>query len=54
MVENPKVIWLAPACEDERTWCEDNMWPNGCEECGMMPVKYVLAEDQSQMKTDMK
>jgi hypothetical protein len=48
-VENHKTIWLQPACDDTidgREWCQDNVWPNGCEECGAMPVKYVLAPDQ--------
>jgi hypothetical protein len=22
------------------------MWEDGCEECGTMPVKYVLAQEQ--------
>jgi hypothetical protein len=43
---NPKVIYLVPACEastgDGRTWAEDNPWPD-CE-CGHRPVQYVLGE----------
>jgi hypothetical protein len=43
------VIWLEPdceGCEDDRAWSHSNEWPAGCEECGEMPVKYVLAPDQ--------
>jgi hypothetical protein len=43
------VIWLQPPCEscdEDRLWCQDNVWPEGCDECGAMPVKYVLAADQ--------
>ena len=45
------VIWLQPWCQacdatEDRTWCQDNVWEGGCEECGEMPVKYVLAPDQ--------
>ena len=46
-----KVIWLQHECKvcqykQDRLWCQDNVWEDGCEECGTMPVKYVLAEDQ--------
>lgn len=46
-----KVIWLQPACCDgghkyDREWSSTNEWPNGCEDCGEMPVKYILAPDQ--------
>lgn len=56
-MNDPKVIWLAPeCCGDERTWCEDNAWPDGCEDCGTPPVKYIRApeSEQPQMKADMK
>lgn len=49
MSDHP-IIWLQPGCEgcenQDRMWCQDNVWPEGCEECGAMPVKYVLAPDQ--------
>lgn len=42
-------IWLAPGCEgqcaQDREWCSDNVF-EPCEECGAMPVKYILAPDQ--------
>lgn len=45
-----KTIWLQPSCQacaaEDRSWCQDNVWEGGCEECGTMPVKYVLAPDQ--------
>lgn len=45
----PPVIWLAPGCVvcniEDRCWCPDNAFEQ-CEECGAMPVKYVLALDQ--------
>jgi hypothetical protein len=45
-----KIIWLQPWCEtcdacDDRAWCEDNVWEDGCE-CGAMPVKYEIARFQ--------
>lgn len=49
--EHP-IIWLQPKCADcdeDRTWCQDNVWGRGCEECGAMPVKYVLAPDQPEL-----
>lgn len=53
-MENYKVIWLQPWCQDcgnaDRMWCQDNVWSDGCEECGTMPVKYVLATDQPEPK----
>lgn len=50
-MEPHKAIWLQPWCRvcehtEDRTWSQDNYWEDGCEECGMMPVKYVLAPDQ--------
>jgi hypothetical protein len=51
MQVTPKVIWLQPWCQEcewaneDRTWCKDNVWEEGCE-CGQMPVKYELAEFQ--------
>lgn len=44
-----QVIWLAPrcggVCVQDREWCQDAVW-GPCEECGAMPVKYILAPDQ--------
>lgn len=49
-----ETIWLAPWCDgcekqcysDEgRTWCQENVY-EPCEECGRMPVKYMIAPDQ--------
>jgi len=44
--EQHKVIWLQPTCKEcvnhDRAWCQDNVWENGCEECGAQPVKYVI------------
>ncbi len=43
-------IWLQPWCRvcaaggEERTWCLDNVWEDGCE-CGEMPDKYVLKQE---------
>lgn len=47
------VIWLQPWCQacaatEDRMWCQDNVWDSGCDECGAMPVKYILAPDQPQ------
>lgn len=52
-----QTIWLKPWCDeckknhyrhDEgQTWCQDNVY-DPCEECGAMPVKYVMASDQPQ------
>lgn len=42
-MEDPKVIYLGPACQKEgdgREWCEDDVWPQ-CE-CGCSSVRYVL------------
>lgn len=54
--EQHKVIWLQPHCEgceaEDRNWCQDNVWAEGCEECGAMPVKYLLAPDQPKRGTD--
>jgi predicted nucleic acid-binding Zn-ribbon protein len=44
---NHKVIWLEPHCVpagEQREWCEDNAWENGCPDCGVMPTKYVRAD----------
>jgi predicted nucleic acid-binding Zn-ribbon protein len=44
---NHKVIWLEPHCVpagEQRSWCEDNVWENGCPDCGAMPTKYVRAD----------
>jgi translation initiation factor 2 beta subunit (eIF-2beta)/eIF-5 len=50
MNNNHPIIWLAPQCQTcesaDRLWCKDNVWGHGCEECGAMPVKYVLADNQ--------
>jgi hypothetical protein len=52
-----QVIWLQPRCsicdlrgDEERYWSRENDWEGGCERCGAMPVKYVLAPDQPQSK----
>lgn len=47
MPEDHKDIWLQPWCADcarheDRNWCEDNVWEEGCEECGAKPVRYIL------------
>lgn len=45
-MEDPKVIYLGPACQKEgdgREWCEDDVWPQ-CE-CGCSSVRYVLESD---------
>jgi hypothetical protein len=36
-------IWLGPRCSNdcERDWCQDNVWPRGCEQCGAKPTRYV-------------
>ncbi|WP_338508676.1 hypothetical protein [Pseudomonas poae] len=53
-MSDPKVIYLAPACEAEsgegRTWAEDNPWPD-CD-CGHRPVMYVIGETFSRMKAE--
>lgn len=53
MAEHP-VIWLAPGCDgdcvQDRCWADQDAW-GPCEECGAMPVKYVLAPDQPTPKT---
>jgi hypothetical protein len=41
------VIWLSPCAHDfesGRTWCKDNIY-SPCEECGRLPVKYVIADE---------
>lgn len=51
------VIWLQPWCIDcehnqaseGRQWCEDDVWFEGCD-CGVLPVKYVIAKDQPKNK----
>jgi hypothetical protein len=49
LAENPKRIWLAPACNvDERTWCEDDM--GGCDECGEPTVEYIRADLVEKLK----
>jgi len=50
-MDEHKTIWLQPWCQscarhEDRAWCEDNVWAEGCEECGVMPVKYQIAPDQ--------
>jgi len=54
MTEPHPVIWLEPSCQscsgEDRMWCHDNVWADGCEECGTMPVKYILAPDQPKPK----
>jgi hypothetical protein len=42
-----QTIWLQPWCEncamyEDRTWCQDNVWEDGCEECGAKPVRYLI------------
>jgi hypothetical protein len=54
-MDQHKTIWLQPWCQacadtEDRMWCQDNVWAEGCEECGTMPVKYVLAPDQPARK----
>lgn len=50
-MEPHRVIWLQPWCQacartEDRMWCHDNVWSEGCEECGAMPVKYALVPGQ--------
>lgn len=40
--ENHERIWLSPRCEEERTWCEDDI--GCCDECGEPTVEYVRAD----------
>jgi hypothetical protein len=43
-------IWLQPRCDrecgDERTWCRDNVWSEGCDPpaCTNAPTEYVRAD----------
>ena len=37
------VIWLSPACDDERLWCQDNAF-EPCDTCGAGAVKFVRAD----------
>jgi hypothetical protein len=52
------IIWLQPWCDkcersaEDRTWCRDDVYLQ-CDECGAMPVKYVLASDQPQPRLEM-
>jgi hypothetical protein len=55
-MNDPKTIWLQPWCADcegsyrsdeGRLWCEEDTWGQ-CFDCGVMPVKYILAPDQPQ------
>lgn len=56
-----QIIWLQPWCDgcqkhadsidNGRTWCVDEAW-GPCEDCGAMPVKYVMAADQPIRPTD--
>ena len=43
---DPERIWLAPKCEEEegRTWEWENIWPEGCKDCGDKAVEYVRAD----------
>jgi hypothetical protein len=46
-----ETIWLQPWCDDcemheDRTWCQDNVWEDGCETCGAKPVEYKLASSR--------
>ena len=50
-MSEPKAIWLQPWCVncdnhigEGRQWREDDVWGK-CEDCGKMPVKYVLADE---------
>jgi hypothetical protein len=45
-MEDPRVIYLGPACQKEgdgREWCEDDVWTQ-CE-CGCSSVRYTLESD---------
>jgi hypothetical protein len=43
--QSPERIWLSPQCDSyERTWCQDNPWPRGCEDCHSPAVEYVRAD----------
>jgi hypothetical protein len=43
-------IWLSPRCGkcegEERMWCQDNVWLEGCEPgmCSAKPTEYVRAD----------
>jgi hypothetical protein len=56
--QHPTTIWLQPWCDkcersaEDRTWCRDEVYLQ-CDECGAMPVKYVLASDQPQPRLEM-
>lgn len=46
-----KEIWLSPwciecnkGCPEERTWCQDSVVYDPCEECGNKPIRYVRAD----------
>lgn len=47
-------IWLGPRCMRfieregvivsalcEREWCQDNVWGEGCSDCGARPTRYI-------------
>jgi hypothetical protein len=43
-----KEIWLQPWCakcddREDRQWCQDNVWEDGCDGCERKPVRYILA-----------
>jgi hypothetical protein len=47
--EEHKEIWLQPWCDncamtEDRTWCQDNVWEDGCDGCERKAVRYVLAK----------
>lgn len=44
----PHRIWLSPDCGKgdchvERSWCSENQWQRGCDECGAPAIEYVVA-----------
>lgn len=40
---NHERIWLSPRCDDERTWCKDNVFDT-CSACGQRAVEYIRAD----------
>lgn len=50
------VIWLEPSCDkccgEDRLWCQDNVWEDGCEECGAPAIKYALCKSDQLIGDD--
>ena len=41
-------IWLTPKCEEERSWCIDEL--DDCNECNSPAVKYIRADIVEQLR----